>query len=513
MKRITMLAGAFVVLQLISIPSLFAAEDFQSVSTTRKIQSKIQENGANWIAKESWISRVPKENIKRVLGLVDLPTQSVEFSGLKSSFNISSIDWRNKDGSNWLGNVMNQGNCGSCVAFASVATLEAQVSIVNGAPWLKPSFSPAALFECGGGGCDSGWQLGSAARALKTTGIPDEACMPYRLGSTGEDESCSMKCADADKRSLKIKGSKSYGGIFGGASADAIKKALLEGPMMTSLRVYEDFLQYSSGVYKHVTGSMVGGHAVSLVGFDDQKRAWLIRNSWGPEWGEGGFAWMSYDDISGIAGEAYHFDVTPQTSYINIDSPSDRMTVSGTADFKLQTSQGMNLNQIKVSVVGSQQKEVASLNCSSLTSNTCVSSLETKNLPEGRYELRAFNGNVVSQIREFYILNSEPKISVSMKPDASIDLSKPLSGRPEFLISTQSGVVPLDLVKFRVTDLNGKIVSEKSNSYVLNEMKMGWRTVNVPNGKYKISIYGEKKYLGNLYTVESTPLAITVLNK
>ncbi len=38
-----------------------------------------------------------------------------------------------------------------------------------------------------------------------------------------------------------------------------------------------------------------GGHAVLMVGYDDSKHCWLVRNSWGEQWGEEGYFWMPYE--------------------------------------------------------------------------------------------------------------------------------------------------------------------------------------------------------------------------
>jgi len=62
------------------------------------------------------------------------------------------------------------------------------------------------------------------------------------------------------------------------------------GPMYVSLTVYEDFPTYKSGVYTHQTGSALGGHAMTLVGYGtlDGTDYWKIKNSWNEEWGLGG---------------------------------------------------------------------------------------------------------------------------------------------------------------------------------------------------------------------------------
>jgi len=63
------------------------------------------------------------------------------------------------------------------------------------------------------------------------------------------------------------------------------------GPVQAAFEVYEDFVQYSSGVYKHTSGSLLGGHAVKMIGWgvENGEPYWLIANSWGEDWGEAGF--------------------------------------------------------------------------------------------------------------------------------------------------------------------------------------------------------------------------------
>ena len=73
----------------------------------------------------------------------------------------------------------------------------------------------------------------------------------------------------------------------------------MKGPLVTTMTVYEDFFDHKSGVYKHTTGKLAGGHAVSIVGYDDKDQAWIIRNSWGPDYGDNGYVKIAYDDDSG----------------------------------------------------------------------------------------------------------------------------------------------------------------------------------------------------------------------
>lgn len=63
------------------------------------------------------------------------------------------------------------------------------------------------------------------------------------------------------------------------------------GPVEAAFTVYEDFLSYKSGVYHHVTGSQLGGHAIKILGWgvQDNTPYWLVANSWNTDWGNQGF--------------------------------------------------------------------------------------------------------------------------------------------------------------------------------------------------------------------------------
>ena len=90
-------------------------------------------------------------------------------------------------------------------------------------------------------------------------------------------------------------------------SASQIKTEIYaNGPMETGFTVYEDFYNYKSGVYHHTTGSIVGGHAVKIIGWgnEDNTNYWLVANSWGPSWGENGFFRIKQGD-SGIDTAVY----------------------------------------------------------------------------------------------------------------------------------------------------------------------------------------------------------------
>ena len=75
------------------------------------------------------------------------------------------------------------------------------------------------------------------------------------------------------------------------SAADMMEEISTNGPVTAAFTVYEDFVSYSTGVYTHVTGKQLGGHAIEIVGYGTENGVdyWKVKNSWNPTWGDGGF--------------------------------------------------------------------------------------------------------------------------------------------------------------------------------------------------------------------------------
>jgi C1A family cysteine protease len=485
--------------------SAFSVSVSASSININYLNTELMKRNIGWVARDNNISRLSDAEIKRLLGSTDLPVGNGLFEDRKISN--ESLDWRNFNGVNWLGPVMNQGNCGSCVAFAAVATLEATYRINAGLIWLNPSFSPQQLFNCGGGSCDFGWQPGSAANTLRTKGIVDLACAPYESGSTGADLQCRKNyCEGQAARTYKITGSTTPS--FTGGSASKVKEALKKGPLVTTLRVYEDFLVYSSGIYKSVSSKSVGGHAVSLVGFNDQERYWIVRNSWGDDWGEKGFIRVSYDDKSGIADSTWAYQTAPESNYVSIVSPVDHEYVSGSKNIQVETA---NATTSEIIISGESDK-ISIDACAGTMTKSCKSVVDTSTLKDGRYEVYANSGGVRSQVREFLVVNHLPESTLSFKGSRGVDLRKPQKERVEFDIDVKANPVIPQKVTFIVENENKQIVSKRVTDQVVEQMRLGFRTNTVPNGKYTIYYRAETPYQNQLISVDSNKEIITILN-
>lgn len=220
-------------------------------------------------------------------------------------------DWRSVGGVSYLSQVENQGRCGSCVAFAAVSAVEASLNIACKTPDRSFDLSRQFVFSCGGGSCDGGWRLSDASEFISQQGIPDTACLPYGSFSGGDVE-CSEACPDLSTRLIKnISYTEPTTGFI---DVVAIKRAVLKSPVMTRMILYTDLLDYTGGIYRHTYGTKDGGHAVVIVGWEDDSKVWIVRNSWGPYWGDRGYFKIPWDDPTLIGRYTYLFDVTSAVS-------------------------------------------------------------------------------------------------------------------------------------------------------------------------------------------------------
>ena len=107
-----------------------------------------------------------------------------------------------------------------------------------------------------------------------------------------DNPTCENKCQDGYPKTLEE--DKSYASsVYTVRGEENIMKEIYEnGSVEGSFEVYEDFADYESGVYQHITGENLGGHAIKIIGWgvtDDGIKYWIIANSWGTNWGEKGF--------------------------------------------------------------------------------------------------------------------------------------------------------------------------------------------------------------------------------
>lgn len=204
-------------------------------------------------------------------------------------------DWRNVNGIDYVPAVRNQGNCGSCYAFSSLAMNEARLRVLSNNT-IQLSFSPQDIVDCSvySQGCDGGFPYLVGGKYAEDYGLVEESCYPYAgvgKGQCGTPTTC--------KRHYSTK-YEYVGGYYGACNEERMRRELVKsGPIAVSFEVYDDFMNYHGGIYHH-TGIrskynpfQLTNHAVLLVGYGADKttgeKFWTIKNSWGTGWGEQGF--------------------------------------------------------------------------------------------------------------------------------------------------------------------------------------------------------------------------------
>ncbi len=200
--------------------------------------------------------------------------------------------------------VVNQGRQNSCVAFSTGYYTKSYYEYKKNKWKYDPPilggqgehvFSPAYIYNQINGGRDQGSYFPDALDLVISRGVPPWKYMPYK-----ETDYLTKPAEFVHEIAQKFK-AKNYKRIpFD--HLEAIKSELANGnPVVFGMVIDDNFYNLGANVYDTLGGRQYGGHAMTLVGYDDNKRspkgdigAFKIINSWGTQWGDRGFGWISY---------------------------------------------------------------------------------------------------------------------------------------------------------------------------------------------------------------------------
>jgi cathepsin B len=273
----------------------------------------------------TWVAEVPPrfetvEDAKKHLGAFlpghpshkAPPVKEVEVNAAIPSDFDARTQWPACGG---MASVRDQSSCGSCWAFGSTDSFQDRACVATGKD-VRYSPEDTAFCSDAGMGCDGG---NSAWDWFQGTGVvtggdyfdigKGDTCLPYSLAPCAHHVPASTKypaCPSSEYPSPQCTSQCSESKYSGKYSSDKVRASdaysvrgvsqiqtelMNKGPMYVAFSVYSDFPTYKSGVYKHTSGSYLGGHAVELMGWgtENGQDYWLVKNSWNEQWGDGGF--------------------------------------------------------------------------------------------------------------------------------------------------------------------------------------------------------------------------------
>ncbi|HSU28446.1 MAG TPA: C1 family peptidase [Chitinophagaceae bacterium] len=252
---------------------------------------------------------VSGKNIAQITGDKDVPTAEVvrikqfattrvlnpaSLNNIKIFLKLCIASGKTYDARNngYVSPVKNQ-MCGNCWAYGAVGVYEASYKRINGGSFINASEQHAE--NCVDGDCTGGnaykvfeWMVNNNKNLNTEVASPDAGVNQACPGGTPATNYYATDWGIVDPS----------GDINKIASVADIKAALCKyGPISVSLWVTTLFQNYTNGVFNETPSNYAApttNHAVIIVGWDDDKGAWLIKNSWGTDWGEDGYMWIKY---------------------------------------------------------------------------------------------------------------------------------------------------------------------------------------------------------------------------
>lgn len=190
--------------------------------------------------------------------------------------------------------VYDQGNLGSCTANALSFLID--FDLINKNDQNKVSaFYPSRLFIYyyervleGTVNTDSGAEIRDGIKVLANYGVPNETSWPYDV-----DQFTTTPSEASVKEALNFQ-AVVYQSVDG-TNKQLLVNTLMNGyPIAYGMTAYESFVSNAvadSGIVPMPMGreQIVGGHAIAIVGYDTRWDSFIVRNSWGSSWGQGGY--------------------------------------------------------------------------------------------------------------------------------------------------------------------------------------------------------------------------------
>lgn len=282
----------------------------------------------------------PADNVEKVLTYESMDSKDVEIP--------ATYDLRGK-----ISQIRDQGQCGSCWSFSlTAALLDA---------WVLSGKDPGALSEqylvdCAKGqyGCGGGY-FNAADYLKEPKGAPSLASYPY-VAKNGRCKAVPPVAGLTEWHYVGTEGKSP-------SIKDIQKAILLYGPVSVTVGADSYFMNYESGVYNACTQQSTN-HMTNIVGWNDNEKYWIMRNSWGKSWGEDGFMRIKYVGKNGklcnrIAEEAVFVKINgnpipPVVKDYSVDGKTISVKGSLKPDAKYKVEDAKKLTQEMVDILDKQ---------------------------------------------------------------------------------------------------------------------------------------------------------------
>ena len=256
----------------------------------------------------------------------------------------------------------NQGAQGSCVAWATAYALRSYQAHVRSRESLVTDghidsarvFSPAFIYNQINNGRDAGSLFSDALNLMQTRGVAPLRYMPY---SQTDYTTLPSQTALEVASNYRI----AFWKQVNYNDPVELKSQLNAGyPVIIGATVDDGFDRAGKGfVWDHVSGKQLGGHAMLVVGYDDDRNAFRVLNSWGTSWGDGGYYWLDYGFLPKVVSEAFVAKdamepVVPPNPTPDPPKPNPQPVVVVPPSAEIFESATVNVVRIKENVVDPQ---------------------------------------------------------------------------------------------------------------------------------------------------------------
>ncbi|MFH1037781.1 MAG: C1 family peptidase [PVC group bacterium] len=210
--------------------------------------------------------------------------------------------------------VRNQGDEGTCVAFAAVVGMKEyqEQEECRRLIELSPRYLYRLCKQMDGIPDEEGTFPRVAMKALAQRGVCREECWPYRPYQTDSP------CPEADEQALPFR-IKTYARL---AEIEEMEQSLfINGPFLAGVDVFRNWFEDHGGeIQLPANGeTSLGGHAVCVMGYSREGTYFKFKNSWSDDWGDGGYGYLPYEYM-----DRYCLDAWSSTDLIATPDPAAR---------------------------------------------------------------------------------------------------------------------------------------------------------------------------------------------